>query len=193
MFTFPQNLPKLRPPIYTLSVGYVLHRYFVLTFRSGFGWVWTNTRYVAAADLDGDEDIDVVSASYNDGRIVWFENIDGAGTFEGGEVIDDVLASAQSVVAVDLDNDGDTDLVACDRDEGRIVWYENTDGQANFSAAIHIALDVGVNEVSLPCQTIGGGGGGGQGVRYALENFWVTFSTQQGGPKSAETSSKSSL
>lgn len=103
-------------------------------------------RYVTAGDFDGDEDLDVASASLVDGRVVWYENTDGAGTFGPGQDID-VLDSAQSVVAADLDNDGDVDLVACDADGGSIVWYENTDGQGSFSAAILIALDMGVAEV----------------------------------------------
>lgn len=121
-----------------------------------------NNRYVAVADLDGDDDMDVVSASSIDGRILWFENINGSGTFAAGEVID-VLKSAGSVVAVDLDDDGDNDLVACSSDGGHIVWYENMDGAATFSGASVLALDVGVNEVSQPCQKIGGGGVGGRG------------------------------
>ena len=103
-------------------------------------------RYVTVVDLDGDDDLDVISAGYDDGRLVWYENIDGTGTFSSGQDIG-VLDSAQSVVAADVDGDGDMDVVACDYDGGRIVWYENTDGQGTFSAAIDIALDVGVNEV----------------------------------------------
>lgn len=98
--------------------------------------------------------MDVVSASYDgtnsnplfpDGRLIFFKN-DGAGSFEIGTDIG-LLESARSVVAVDIDNDGDFDIVASDYRGGRIVWYEN-DGQANFSAAIDIAEDVGVMRVS---------------------------------------------
>lgn len=60
------------------------------------------------------------------------------------------MDSARSVFAVDLDNDGDNDLVACDAVGGRIVWYENTDGLASFAAATDIAVDVGVREVGQP-------------------------------------------
>lgn len=106
--------------------------------------------YAAAADLDGDLDLDVVSVSYLDGRIVWYENTDGAGTFATGKDIH-VLDSASSVVAVDLDNDGDMDLVVAEAFGGRIVWFENTDGLASFSTAIDIAVDLGVREV---CQIL---------------------------------------
>ncbi|CAM9975438.1 unnamed protein product [Scytosiphon promiscuus] len=102
--------------------------------------------YVAAADLDGDLDVDVISAFYDNGRIIWYENTDGAGTFAAGVDID-ILDSAESVVAVDLDNDGDIDLVVAESLGGRIVWYENTDGMATFSTANDIAEDVGVEEV----------------------------------------------
>ncbi|CAM9829613.1 unnamed protein product, partial [Ectocarpus fasciculatus] len=109
---------------------------------------------VVAADIDGDGDIDIISASFDgahtdgnfpDGRIIWFEN-DGSGRFAEGRDIG-LLDSARSVVAVDLDNDGDVDLVACDSVGGHIVWYENTDGAGNFSEAIDIAVDIGVHSL----------------------------------------------
>eukprot|EP00752_Nemacystus_decipiens_P018612 g16687.t1 len=109
---------------------------------------------IVTADFDGDGDLDVVSASFDGlvgfdsgfllGRLILFKN-DGTGSFEEGEDIG-LLDSARSVVAVDLDNDEDIDLVACDTSGGRIVWYEN-DGGGGFSAPIDIALDVGVSYV----------------------------------------------
>ena len=36
---------------------------------------------VFAADVDGDGDTDVLSASSNDDKIAWYENTDGAGGF----------------------------------------------------------------------------------------------------------------
>lgn len=70
-----------------------------------------NNSYVVAADLDGDGDLDLTSASYGDGRIVWYENIDGAGTFTSGVDVDTSLDSALSVVAADLTGDESLDLV----------------------------------------------------------------------------------
>ena len=36
---------------------------------------------VFAADVDGDGDLDVLSASQGDDKIAWYENTDGAGSF----------------------------------------------------------------------------------------------------------------
>lgn len=37
--------------------------------------------------MDGDGDLDVVAATYTDGKIAWFENINGRGTFSAQHVI----------------------------------------------------------------------------------------------------------
>ena len=52
---------------------------------------------VYAADLDGDGDIDVLSASSYDGKIAWYEN-DGAGQFGSQQVITTLAASPYTSV-----------------------------------------------------------------------------------------------
>ncbi len=85
---------------------------------------------VQAADIDGDGDLDVVSASSGDDKIAWYENTDGAGNFGPQQVISTDADSPQSVAVGDLDGDGDLDVLS--GGEGKIAWYENTDGAGNF-------------------------------------------------------------
>lgn len=91
------------------------------------------TQAVIAADLDGDGDLDLASASRFDGTVVWYAN-DGAGTFTASEVSTTALG-AESVIAADLDGDGDLDLASAAGD--RLVWYAG-DGTGTFSAGTDI-------------------------------------------------------
>ena len=54
---------------------------------------------VSAADVDGDGDLDVLSASVGDDKIAWYENTDGAGTFGPQRVITTQADRASSVYA----------------------------------------------------------------------------------------------
>jgi hypothetical protein len=89
-------------------------------------------RSVYAADLDGDGDIDVLSASRTDDKIAWYENTDGKGTFGHQQVITTQANGANSVYAVDLDGDGDIDVLSASEHDDQIAWYENTDGKGTF-------------------------------------------------------------
>lgn len=62
-------------------------------------------RDVYAVDLDGDGDMDVLSAN----EVSWYEN-DGHGNFGSQQIIAETWAS--SVYAADLDGDGDMDVLA---------------------------------------------------------------------------------
>jgi len=92
-----------------------------------------NVASVYSADFDGDGDNDVLSSSFNGNTIAWFRNLDGLGDF--GEAI--ILATepygTYSAIAVDLDGDNDMDVLAAIYDIDSIAWFENLDGQGNFS------------------------------------------------------------
>ena len=62
---------------------------------------------VFAADLDGDGDQDILSASFDDDKIAWYENTDGMGAFGPPQVITTAAGNALSVFAADLDGEGD--------------------------------------------------------------------------------------
>ena len=91
-------------------------------------------RSVYAADLDGDSDLDVLSASFNDNKIEWYENADGLGSFGAPKVITTAASGARSVYATDVDGDNDLDVLSASQTDGQIAWYENTDGLGAFGA-----------------------------------------------------------
>ena len=78
---------------------------------------------VYAADIDGDSDIDVLSASRDDNTIAWYEN-------DGTENFTTHIISTQAVIAVrvlagDVDGDGDTDVLSASALDSELNWYEN--------------------------------------------------------------------
>ena len=104
--------------------------------RFGLQQVITATAYnalsVFAIDLDGDNDIDVLSASRADNKIAWYRNTDGKGTFGAQQVISTSTVEPFCVFACDIDNDGDNDALSASETDNKIAWYENTDGNGTF-------------------------------------------------------------
>lgn len=96
---------------------------------------WT----VYSADLDNDGDMDVLATSAETfgGEVVWFENLDGLGSFSTKKTISTEVQSPRSVIAADIDNDGDMDVIASSQNDDKIAWYENqtimgiTDNETN--------------------------------------------------------------
>ncbi|NOX36420.1 MAG: T9SS type A sorting domain-containing protein [Calditrichaeota bacterium] len=78
---------------------------------------------VYATDVDGDGDVDVLSASTRDDKIAWYEN-DGQANFTE-HVISDSVDGARSVYATDVDGDGDVDVLSASSKDHKIAWYEN--------------------------------------------------------------------
>lgn len=84
---------------------------------------------VYAADLDGDGDLDVVSASASDDTVAWYENL-GGGSIGPAQIVASDVDGAQSVYGGDLDGDGDEDLVSAGSSSNQIAWHENLGGGA---------------------------------------------------------------
>ena len=79
---------------------------------------------VRTADVDGDGDADVVTASFDSGVVAWHENR-GDGTFGPRLIVASNAHEALDVHAADLDGDGDIDLVSASQADDTIAWYEN--------------------------------------------------------------------
>ncbi|MGE4589953.1 MAG: T9SS type A sorting domain-containing protein [Acidaminococcaceae bacterium] len=96
---------------------------------------------VFAADLDGDEDNDVLSASVYDDKIAWYEN-DGNGNFGIQQIISSTTEGASTVYASDIDGDGDNDILSGGAWDNTLSWYENIDGQGTFGPENYISTTV---------------------------------------------------
>jgi hypothetical protein len=73
--------------------------------------------------MDGDGDIDVLSASVYDDDIRWYEN-DGSQQFTSRTIFSSANG-AFSVYAIDIDDDGDIDVLSASSNDYAIRWYEN--------------------------------------------------------------------
>lgn len=90
------------------------------------------------ADLDGDQDLDLVLSSFAEQTLSWHAN-DGHGTFSAAKMIDPTAGPALTPIISDLDRDGDNDLiVGVDKE---LHWYENLNGQGGFALprTVHVA------------------------------------------------------
>lgn len=114
-----------------------------------------------AEDLDGDGDIDLVSANlssyYGTNKVVWYENLDGNGNFGPLKTIDPAIPGSNfggysiDIYPKDLDRDGDIDIVGRSDHNSNIVWYENLDGKGNFAATRTLFTETGfkINSISF--------------------------------------------
>ncbi|KAH8088776.1 concanavalin A-like lectin/glucanase [Aureococcus anophagefferens] len=108
------------------------------------------TYAVFAVDVDGDGDVDALSADEGSDEVAWYENggsqsftklvvasdrdgayavfaidLDGDGDSFTEHVLTTLANLATSVYAIDVDGDGDVDALSASADDDTIAWYEN--------------------------------------------------------------------
>lgn len=89
---------------------------------------------VAAADLNGDGATDVAAASFSDNKVAWHQQVPAPADPPGqpptwiSRTVSTGVTGASSIVAADIDLDGDVDLIAAAFSTNRIIWFENTPG-----------------------------------------------------------------
>ncbi len=93
--------------------------------------IWTvneianvNVGELYAADVDSDGDMDILSAAVWGASIQWWENADGIGTAWTEHSIVSDFTNANDVCAIDLDNDGDRDIIGVSYGLNDVMWWE---------------------------------------------------------------------
>ncbi len=110
-----------------------------------------------AGDLDGDGDNDLIIPLREGKAIVWYENLDGKGSFSGKKYIDSDMENVREAFPADIDGDGFIDIVSLDWLTGSAMWYRNLEGKGNFSERIMIT-DQLVYPDKLICADLDGDG-----------------------------------
>ena len=75
--------------------------------------------------MDGDGDLDLVSASPTDDTVAWYENDGGANPSFTKAVIATSADEVRNIDLADMDGDGDMDIVSASGLDDTIAWYEN--------------------------------------------------------------------
>lgn len=78
---------------------------------------------VSFIDSDNDGDLDIINEDREKKELVYYENLDGKGEYGKRLVIDDSIPEMRRIKSVDIDNDGDNDLLIAG--EGGVIWYKN--------------------------------------------------------------------
>ncbi len=125
------NIKKILFPVFAITI--VANTFAQISFQTHLISQSANgANSVYASDIDGDGDMDVLSASREDSKVAWYENMSGLGDFGDEQVISTTVTEAYQVSANDLDGDGDMDVISLSWEDDKITWYENLDGQGDF-------------------------------------------------------------
>ncbi len=92
-------------------------------------------RNITIADLAGDSKPEVITASLNDDRIMYFDN-----NSWNEHYITHTLASVDQVVSFDINQDGNQDIIVNSYDDYKLSYYLNN-GNASFSEQIILSLN----------------------------------------------------
>ncbi len=79
--------------------------------------------HIKTAFIDNDDYLDIVF-SHNTGGIELWKNVDGSGTLASGS-FHDITSDYTFIDIIDIDEDGDVDVLAADSNNGKTAWWEN--------------------------------------------------------------------
>jgi hypothetical protein len=81
--------------------------------------------FVDAADIDGDNDMDILGASWQGNKIAIWKNLGGIPILWEQVVVDNNIVQAHEVHAAYVDADSLLDLIAASGGSHQIIWYRN--------------------------------------------------------------------
>ncbi len=93
---------------------------------------------IERADLDRDGDLDLVVASRDDASVWWHRNLGGSPVSFDRRLISSEFRGPRDLFIVDLDRDGDPDVLAASLNDDAVVWHRNDGGVPLSFATIAI-------------------------------------------------------
>ena len=88
----------------------------------------TGIIYVDAADIDDDNDLDVLGASWQGNEVSLYLNYGGNPITWDKYVIDSNMTQAHEIHGAYIDSDSLIDIIVASGGDNSIVWYQNTGG-----------------------------------------------------------------
>ncbi len=103
---------------------------------------------LSLVDIDGDNDLDLLGASFLDEEVFWYENTNEQGIFgEKHLIFNDRVSKLRTG---DIDQDGDIDILFSSVNDDKVAWFKNIDGKGDFDAEQILPTNSnGPNEISL--------------------------------------------
>jgi len=138
---------------------------------------------VYAIDLDDDGDVDVLGAAQMADDIIWWENLGGTPPNYAGHTITDNFDGAASVYAIDLDDDGDVDVLGAAGEADDITWWKSS--LVSMHNVGIISIDI---PSSLPWDTVLNPHATVKNFGQNTETFSVTCTINPGGYNSSTVS-----
>ncbi len=110
---------------------------------------------VVSGDIDRDGDLDIVLGVTNGVGFYWIEHLDGNGTFGPLIPINTTLSQARMQRLGDIDGDGDLDILTNSVGGTILSWFENTNGNGDFSVQ-HVIANSGFYENTIVLKDLDG-------------------------------------
>ncbi len=89
---------------------------------------FTSSHMVRIADVDGDDDPDIVGTAYGINQIAYWENQGGDPVLWVKHIVTSALGGAVTGYPADIDGDGDIDILGTGQPSGDVIWWENLGG-----------------------------------------------------------------